>query len=889
MQKTVKQIRSEFLGFFEKNGHTHVESGALVPQNDPTLMFTNSGMVPFKDVFTGKEKRDYTRATTAQKCVRAGGKHNDLENVGYTARHHTFFEMLGNFSFGDYFKEEAINYSWEMCTKIFELPPEKLCVTVHSSDEEAAEIWKKVTGFSDNKIIRIATDDNFWRMGDTGPCGPSTEIFYDHGEHIWGGPPGSAEEDGDRFIEIWNNVFMQYEQIDADTRINLPAQSVDTGMGLERITATLMGSHDNYAIDIMRGLIEHVADLTSVDPDGEMSASHRVIADHIRCASFLMADGVMPSNEGRGYVLRRIMRRGMRHAHLLGAQDPLMYKLFPTLIEKMGEAYPELGRAESLITETLKSEEERFKVTLERGLKMLDEETEKLSGDQFPGDVAFKLYDTFGFPLDLTQDALRAKEIEVDTDAFDAEMAKQKAAARAAWKGSGDTANEQIWFDLLEEHGATEFLGYDSEIAEAQVLAMVVGGEKQESATSGEVQIIANQTPFYAESGGQVGDTGTITMGDLLIEITDTRKLLGKLHVHVGTIKSGEVKMGQAIELKVNSARRAAIQSNHSVTHLLHEALREVLGDHVSQKGSLQDENRTRFDVSHPKGVSKDEIAQVEAIVTEQIKANTRVITRVMPIDEARETGAMALFGEKYADEVRVVSMGTQGEMKQFSVELCGGTHVNETGQIGAFKITSEGALSSGIRRLEAVTGDNVAKYLDGQQAAEQETIDRLTAENQKLRDELSALDGATDEAAPNAADDLLKQNKKLQKQIADLRRAAGAASADDDIKDINGTKFIGKVLNGFPPKDLKPMADDLKSKLGSGIVALVATNDDKASIVVAVTSDLTDKYNAVDLVRIGSEALGGKGGGGRPDMAQAGGADVSKADDAIEKLEAAV
>ena len=888
--KTVKEIRNEFLGFFEKNGHTRVESGSLVPQNDPTLMFTNSGMVPFKDVFTGKEKRDYSRATTAQKCVRAGGKHNDLENVGYTARHHTFFEMLGNFSFGDYFKEDAIAFSWEMCTKNFGLPPEKLCVTVHTSDEEAAGIWTKVTGFSDDKIIRIATDDNFWRMGDTGPCGPSTEIFYDHGDHIWGGPPGSPEEDGDRFIEIWNNVFMQYEQIDPDTRIDLPAQSVDTGMGLERITATLMGSHDNYAIDIMRSLIEHVADLTSVDPDGEMSASHRVIADHIRCAAFLMADGVMPSNEGRGYVLRRIMRRGMRHAHLLGATDPLMYKLFPTLLGKMGEAYPELGRAQSLITETLKSEEERFKVTLERGLKMLDEETDKLQGNQFPGDVAFKLYDTFGFPLDLTQDALRAKNIEVDTNAFDAEMAKQKAAARAAWKGSGDTANDQIWFDLLEQHGATEFLGYDSQRAEAKVLAIVKDGETTDSASQGEILIITNQTPFYAESGGQVGDTGTITMGDLTIEITDTRKMLGKLHVHVGTIKSGTIKAGQTIELKVDTARRNAIQSNHSATHLLHEALREVLGDHVSQKGSLQDENRTRFDISHPKGVSMDEIAQVEKIVIAQINANTPVITRVMPIDEARESGAMALFGEKYADEVRVVSMGTQeGDKKQFSIELCGGTHVKQTGDIGTFKIISEGALSSGVRRLEAITGDNVEKFIAQAKAADQEAHEKLLAENQKRRDEYLALGGELSDIAPQEAEEIVKENKRLEKMIADLRRAAGAAGVDDDIKTINGIKFIGTVLNDFPPKDLKPMADDLTSKIGSGIVALVATNDDKASIVVAVTPDLNDKYNAVDLVKIGSAALGGKGGGGRPDMAQAGGADVSKAGDAIGDIEGAI
>ncbi|MGH1398266.1 MAG: alanine--tRNA ligase [Alphaproteobacteria bacterium] len=888
--KTVNDIRNEFLGFFESKGHTRVQSGPLVPQNDPTLMFVNAGMVPFKDVFTGKESRNYTRATSAQKCVRAGGKHNDLENVGYTARHHTFFEMLGNFSFGDYFKEDAIANAWELVTKNFGLPPEKLCVTVHSSDEEAASIWKKVTGFSDDKIIRIPTDDNFWRMGDTGPCGPCTEIFYDHGEHIWGGPPGSPEEDGDRFIEIWNIVFMQYEQIDEGTRIDLPSQSIDTGMGLERMTATLMGSHDNYEIDIMRNLRQHVADITNVAIDGDQAASHRVIADHIRCASFLLADGVMPSNEGRGYVLRRIMRRGMRHAHLLGAKDPLMHQLFPTLLSDMGEAYPELTRAQSLITETLKSEEERFKVTLDRGLKMLDEESEGLNaGDKFPGDVAFKLYDTFGFPLDLTQDALRAREIEVDTDAFDSKMEAQRAAARAAWKGSGDAATETLWFEILEEFGATEFLGYDSEQAEAQILAIVKNGNKVESLKSGEEGIIiTNQTPFYAESGGQVGDTGEVkaTASEASLTVTDTRKPLPSLWAHYVTISDGGITVGDAVQMKVDAARRASIQSNHSVTHLLHEALRRILGDHVSQKGSLQDANRTRFDISHPKGLNDNEIAQVEEIVRAQIAANTPVTTRVMPIDEARETGAMALFGEKYDDEVRVVAMGENEGAKQFSVELCGGTHVKQTGDIGAFKITSEGALSAGIRRIEATTGDNVAKFEAQKDAAAQETLDRLTTENQKRRDDLAALGGEFDEALPNNAEGIVKQNKKLDKLTADLRRAAGAAGADDEVKDINGIKFIGKVLDGFPPKDLKPMADDLKQKISSGIIALIATQDDKASIVVAVTSDLTDRYNAVDLVKIGSEALGGKGGGGRPDMAQAGGSDAAKAGDAIGALE---
>ena len=889
--KTVNDIRNEFLGFFEKNGHTIVDSSPLVPQNDPTLMFVNAGMVQFKDVFTGKDKRDYSRATTSQKCVRAGGKHNDLENVGYTARHHTFFEMLGNFSFGDYFKDDAIAFAWELVTKNFELPAEKLCVTVHATDEEAAAIWKKVTGFSDDKIIRIDSDDNFWRMGDTGPCGPCTEIFYDHGDHIPGGPPGSPDEDGDRFIEIWNNVFMQYEQIDADTKIDLPAQSVDTGMGLERIAATLGGSHDNYSIDIMRALIEHSADLTGVAPDGDMSASHRVIADHIRCSAFLMADGVMPSNEGRGYVLRRIMRRGMRHAHLLGAQDPLMFKLFPTLLGKMGEAYPELKRAEALITETLKSEEERFKVTLDRGLKMLEDETEKVAGGaKFPGDVAFKLYDTYGFPLDLTQDALKAQGIEVDTEAFDAEMAKQKAAARAAWSGSGDAATEKVWFDILEENGATEFLGYDSEQAEGQVVALVVDGKVVKSAKNGQdVMIITNQTPFYGESGGQVGDQGAFTADGVNVEITDTKKLLGKLFVHVGKVTEGELKQGQGVEMKVDHDRRNAIRANHSVTHLMHEALRRVLGDHVAQKGSLQDAQRTRFDISHPKGIKPEEIAEVEAIVQKEIDADTEVVTRLMGLEEARETGAMALFGEKYDDEVRVVAMGTQDGNKQFSVELCGGTHAKTTGEIGKFKIVSEGALSAGIRRVEALTGDRVDAYEADKEFAEQEVLEKALKENEKLRDELIALRGVPGDKTEAVFDLLVKDNKRLQKEIADLRRKQGAEDSADDVKEVAGVKFIGKVLEGFPPKDLKPMADDLKQKLGSGVIALVATNEGKASIVVAVTDDLAGKVNAVDLVKIGSEALGGKGGGGRPDMAQAGGPNPDAANDAVTTIENAL
>ena len=889
--KTVNDIRQEFLGFFKDKGHEVVESSSLVPQNDPTLMFTNSGMVQFKDVFTGKEKRSYSRATTSQKCVRAGGKHNDLENVGYTARHHTFFEMLGNFSFGDYFKKEAIEWAWELVTKNFELPPEKLCVTVHSTDEEAADIWKKITGFADEKIIRIPTDDNFWRMGDTGPCGPCTEIFYDHGDHIWGGPPGSPEEDGDRFIEIWNNVFMQYEQVDTDTRIDLPAQSVDTGMGLERIAATLMGSNDNYAIDIMRALMEHSADLTGVDPDGDMTASHKVIADHIRAASFLMADGVMPSNEGRGYVLRRIMRRGMRHAHLLGAQDPLMYKLYPTLLEKMGEAYPELKRAESLITQTLETEEKRFKVTLDRGLKMLDEETEKVaSGAKFPGDIAFKLYDTYGFPLDLTQDALRAKEIEVDVAVFDQCMEEQKAKARAAWAGSGADAFEKHWFEVLEEKGATEFLGYTSDEAEGQVVYIRSTQGKVDKISAGDRgYVLTNQTPFYAESGGQVGDTGYIRWDNGEFRVDDTKKMVGKLWVHVGEVVSGSLEWNKntSVLMKVNTDRRAAIKSNHSVTHLMHEALRQVLGDHVAQKGSLQDADRTRFDISQPVAMTKEQIAEVETIVNDEIKADTAVETRVMPLEEARESGAMALFGEKYDDEVRVVAMGTQQGNKQFSIELCGGTHVKHTGEIEKFKIISEGALSAGIRRVEAVTGARVDAYEQEKEQAQQAVLDRLMSENKRLREELSKLGGDIDDM-PSEAAALEKQNKKLDKQIADVRRqkATQDVDGDDDVKEIAGAKFIGKVLDSFPPKDLKPMADDLKAKLGSGVIVLVATNDGKASIVVGVTDDLTGKFSAVDLVKVGSEALGGKGGGGRPDMAQAGGPDASAANDAVAAIE---
>lgn len=883
----VKDIRRTFLDYFVSKDHTEVASSALVPQNDPTMMFVNSGMVQFKNVFTGVDKRPYTRATTSQKCVRAGGKHNDLENVGYTARHHTFFEMLGNFSFGDYFKDDAIAFAWELVTKEFGLPAEKLCVTVHTSDEEAAGIWKKVTGFSDNKIIRIPTDDNFWRMGDTGPCGPCTEIFYDHGDHIWGGPPGSAEEDGDRFIEIWNNVFMQYEQL-PDRKIDLPAQSVDTGMGLERIAAILQGVHTNYEIDLFQALIGDIANKLSTDPHAEkQKASHQVIADHLRSTCFLMADGVMPSNEGRGYVLRRIMRRAMRHAHILGAQDPLMYRLVPELIKQMGEAYPELVAAQSLMTETLKLEETRFKTTLERGLSMLDEESERLGeGGTLEGEKAFKLYDTFGFPIDLTADALKAKNIAVDMAGFEKSMDEAKAKARASWAGSGDTADEKVWFEIEEKFGATEFLGYKSEKAEAQILAIVKDGKIADTLKQGESGfIIVNQTPFYAESGGQVGDTGTITSDEANANVTDTKKKLGKVWAHQIAVTNGTFSMNDEIAMEVDHDRRNAIRGNHSATHLLHEALRQHLGDHVAQKGSLQDAERTRFDISHPKGILKEELDKITADVVAEIEANTEVVTRIMDLEDAKHSGARALFGEKYDSEVRVVSMGRDNGKHAYSVELCGGTHVKQTGDIGKFMIISESAVSAGVRRIEAITGDRVDAYLADKDTAIKIELDKLRAEFDALLKELTMLGGESQ--MPGAsADEIRAANRAMEKQIADLRRAKGAQTSDDEIKQIGTMKYIGKVLEGFAPQDLKPMADQLKAKIGSGVVALVATNDGKASIVVAVTSDLTDKISAVELVKIGSQALGGNGGGGRPDMAQAGGPNADAANDAVTSIE---
>ncbi|MCZ8079591.1 MAG: alanine--tRNA ligase [Rhodobacteraceae bacterium] len=878
---SLNDIRSTFLDFFQRNGHRVVDSSPLVPRNDPTLMFANSGMVQFKNCFTGVESRDYKRATTAQKCVRAGGKHNDLDNVGYTARHHTFFEMLGNFSFGDYFKAEAIAFSWELLTKDFGIDPKKLCVTVYHTDDEAAGIWKKVAGLEDHRIIRIPTDDNFWRMGPTGPCGPCTEIFYDHGDHIWGGPPGSADEDGDRFIEIWNNVFMQNEQFADGTMRPLDMQSIDTGMGLERIGALLQGKHDNYDTDLMRSLIEASAHATSSDPDGPGKTSHRVIADHLRSTSFLIADGVMPSNEGRGYVLRRIMRRAMRHAHMLGAQDPVMHRLVPALVRGMGAAYPELQRAQSLIEETLRLEETRFKTTLDRGLRLLDDELARLpEGGDLPGAAAFKLYDTYGFPLDLTQDALREKGRAVDVAGFDAAMQEQKTKARAAWSGAGGTADAKIWFELAEAHGATEFLGYDTETAEGEVLALVRDGAAIGSAATGEtVQIIVNQTPFYGESGGQVGDAGYIRTDTGLAEVTDTRKSQG-IFIHVAKVLEGSVLKGQPAKLEVAHTRRAQIRANHSATHLLHEALRHALGDHVAQRGSLNAPDRLRFDFSHATGMSPAELAQVEAEVNAYIRQNAPVETRIMTPDDARAIGAQALFGEKYGDEVRVVSMGVQegsgkgADGRTYSLELCGGTHVRRTGDIGAFVALGESASSAGVRRFEALTG--------------QAALDHLRAQDARLAEVALVLKASPAEAVERVKA-MADERRALQNEVAQLRRelAMGGKAGGPEAREIGGVKFLAQVLSGVSGKDLPALIDEMKARIGSGAVLLIADTGAKPAVAAGVTADLTATLSAVTLVKAAAEAMGGKGGGGRPDMAQAGGADIAQADAAIKAAEA--
>ncbi|OHC74396.1 MAG: alanine--tRNA ligase [Rhodospirillales bacterium RIFCSPLOWO2_12_FULL_58_28] len=879
--QTVNDIRKAFLDFFAAHGHEVVGSSSLVPLNDPTLMFTNAGMVQFKNVFTGAETRPYRRAVTSQKCVRAGGKHNDLENVGYTTRHHTFFEMLGNFSFGDYFKELAIELAWKLVVREYGLAKEKLLVTVYGDDDEAFDLWKKIAGLPDSKILRISTSDNFWAMGPTGPCGPCSEIFYDHGDHIPGGPPGSADENGDRFIEIWNLVFMQFEQVSEDVRHNLPKPSIDTGMGLERVAAVMQGTHDNYQTDLFRALINASSEASKTAADGDHAVSHRVIADHLRASSFLIADGVLPSNEGRGYVLRRIMRRAMRHAQLMGCKEPLMHKLAPTLTALMGQAFPELARAEPLIVETLKLEETRFKQTLERGLKLLDEAVAGMGrGGKLKAETAFKLYDTYGFPLDLTQDALKPKGIAVDVDGFNAAMERRRAEARKAWSGSGDAATEQVWFDIREEKGATEFLGYEAETALGQITALVVNGKRvQRAETNTEVAVVVNQTPFYAESGGQQGDHGIMWTDDgVSLYVNNTEKKLGALHVHIGKIGGnwGAIRVGDQIHMAVDHNRRTATRANHSATHLLHEALRRKLGKHVTQKGSMVSADRLRFDVSHHKAVGNDEIAEVEAAVNNQIRANSRVATHLMTPDQAIEAGAMALFGEKYGDEVRVVSMG-DGDGHAYSTELCGGTHVRRTGDIGLFKVIAESAVASGVRRIEALTGAGALDYLNAQEAV--------------LKQSAAVLKTAPADV-PGRIAALLDERKTMERDLADVRRklaTGGGGAAAAEIKSVNGVRFMPRKFDDVPAKDLKSMADEFKTRIGSGVVALISVDGGKASLVVGVTEDLSARISAVDLVRVGAAAIGGKGGGGRPDMAQAGGPDAARANEALAAIEAAL
>jgi alanyl-tRNA synthetase len=885
----VNDIRSSFLDFFAREGHEIVPSSPLVPRNDPTLMFTNAGMVQFKNVFTGLEKRPYVRAVSSQKCVRAGGKHNDLDNVGYTARHHTFFEMLGNFSFGDYFKERAIELAWRLITKEYGIPADKLLATVYIDDDDAFALWKKIAGLPEKRILRIAGSDNFWAMGETGPCGPCSEIFYDHGDHIWGGPPGTPEAEGDRFVEIWNLVFMQYEQLTADKRVDLPRPSIDTGMGLERIAAVLQGTHDNYKIDLFGALIEAVADLTGVDPDGEQKASHRVIADHLRASAFLIADGVLPSNEGRGYVLRRIMRRGMRHAQLLGAKDPLMWRLVPVLVREMGQAYPELHRTDAMITETLKLEETRFRSTLERGLAILDEASKTLKkGDMFDGVTAFTLYDTYGFPLDLTQDALRPRGIGVDIAAFTDAMEEQRKKARASWAGSGEAADEAVWFGIREKVGGTEFLGYETESAEGVVSALVRDGKEVDALKKGDSgAVVLNQTPFYGESGGQVGDTGVMTADGVRFKVTDTQKHLGDVFVHIGVIEEGTLKVGAALALalEVDHHRRGTIRKNHSATHLLHEALRQVLGDHVAQKGSLVAPDRLRFDFSHPKPMSAEEIERVEDLANEFVLQNAPVVTRVMALDDARASGARALFGEKYGDEVRVVAMGqnpltaTGGNTMGWSVELCGGTHVKRTGDIGLISVLGESGVAGGVRRIEALTANTARANLNNLARLAKATAADLRAPIEDVQSRVVTL---------------LDERKRLERELSDAKKklamGGGSNGAADGIRAISGANFMPRIVHGIELKDLRSLADEGKKQVGSGVVAIVGISDDgKAGIVVGVTDDLVNRFNAVDLVRKGAEVLGGKGGGGRPDMAQAGGPDASKADAALAAIEAAL
>ena len=885
--KSLNEIRNTFLDYFEKNDHRIVESSNLVPNNDPTLMFANSGMVQFKNVFTGLEKRDYVRATTSQKCVRAGGKHNDLENVGYTPRHHTFFEMLGNFSFGDYFKEQAISYAWNLITKEFGIDKKRLYVTVFHEDDEAFNFWKKIAGFSDDRIIRIATSDNFWSMGETGPCGPCSEIFYDHGDHLKGGLPGTKDEDGDRFIEIWNLVFMQFEQINKDKRINLPKPSVDTGMGLERIAALLQGTHDNYETDHFKKLIQSISDIVEKKTDSNNLSSFRVIADHLRASSFLIAEGVLPSNEGRGYVLRRIMRRGMRHSHLLGAKEPVFYNLFKTLQEEMSGNYPELNRAEALIRETLKMEEEKFLVLLDRGIKILNDEISKIK-DVLPGEVAFKLYDTYGFPLDLTEDILKNKSFKIDTEKFQSLMKESKELAKKNWKGSGDSAVEDIWFSIKDKLGVTEFLGYETNQAEGLVLSLLKNNKEVEVLNQNdEGMIITNQTPFYGESGGQVGDVGEIVSGDFKFEVTDVQKKLGDLFVHYGKVINGSIKLQQNVEMKINVTRRNDTRAYHSATHLLHESLRRVLGSHVTQKGSLVEPSRLRFDFSHMKPISPEEITQIEKFVNKMVEKKSEVKTRIMTPNEAVENGALALFGEKYGEEVRVLSMG-EDEGKYFSTELCGGTHVKNTGDIGKFKIISQSSIAAGVRRIEALRDKQLDDYLQNKEKLSSLSLEKNEETINTLAKEIIKLGGK-----PNLdQEDQKSLIKNLTKQLELLSVSSILKDKSKNIiidETINGTKVRFQKVNGLPPKELRKLVDSGKKELAEGIVIVFASQEDKVGVAVGVTDDLTSKYDAVNFVKLGSEIIGGTGGGGRKDFAQAGGQDQTKINEAFEKLKSLI
>ena len=885
--KTLNQIRSTFLNYFEKNNHKIVESSNLVPNNDPTLMFANSGMVQFKNVFTGLEKRDYIRATTSQKCVRAGGKHNDLENVGYTPRHHTFFEMLGNFSFGDYFKEEAISFAWDLITKDFGIDKDKLYVTVYHEDDEAFNFWKKVAGLSEKRIIRIATLDNFWSMGETGPCGPCSEIFYDHGDHLEGGLPGSKNEDGDRFIEIWNLVFMQYEQISKEKRINLPKPSVDTGMGLERVAALLQGTHDNYETDHFKKLIQSTSDIVKKNPDKTNHSSFKVIADHLRASSFLIAEGVLPSNEGRGYVLRRIMRRGMRHSHLLGSKEPVFYNLFETLKNEMAGNYPELKRAESLIQETLKTEEERFLVLLDRGIKILDDEISKID-KVLPGDVAFKLYDTYGFPLDLTEDILRNKSLSIDTEKFHSLMKESRELAKKNWKGSGDAAVEDIWFGIRDKLGATEFLGYETDQAEGVILSLLKDNkEVKELKLNDDGMVITNQTPFYGESGGQVGDTGEIISGDFRFEVTDVQKKLGDLFVHYGKVINGSIKLNENVEMKIDQNRRNDTRAYHSATHLLHESLRRVLGKHVTQKGSLVEPSRLRFDFSHIKPISNEEVEKIETFVNSMVAKKTDVRTRLMTPDEAVENGALALFGEKYGEEVRVLSMGDDNG-KYFSTELCGGTHVKNTGDIGKFKIVSQSSIAAGVRRIEALREKQLDDFLKNKEKLSNISLEKNDELIKNLSKQITDLGGKP--TLDQSDQKLIIKNLTKQLDTLLVKSILNDKTKNKIIdEEIKGIKIRFQNVEGLPSKELRKLVDDGKKELGEGIIIVFASKDDKVGVAVGVTSKLIEKYDAVKFVKLSSEIIGGQGGGGRQDFAQAGGQDQSKINEAFEKIKSLI